>query len=371
MALKLLYFTLQIETIGGLSRIVCDKVNALAARDYEVVICNVSAVRVRAAYPLDERVRLISCPVDPQSGNFWSRLMQTFRSVHVVREVIAQEKPDVIVNVHTPLVTWILPFIFRSIPKVVEIHFSHQGMELYARRMFGARTARMRLQLNRFIFSRYHRFVTLTHEDERVWALSNGAVIPNFTGIPMKIDNPLIEKRVIALARLVSQKRIDLLIKAWEKVASEFTDWELNVVGDSPYYMKYREMVIKRGLESSLHLCGGVKDVLPLLDASSLLCLTSEVEGFGIVLIEAMRRGIPVMAFEYEGVHDIVDDGVNGYIIPFGDVDAYAERMKLLLHDREERLRLRENAFDSVQKFDKDTIMQQWDNLFTALKEEN
>ena len=123
----------------------------------------------------------------------------------------------------------------------------------------------------------------------------------------------------------------------------------------------------KLGIAQSVNMPGAVRDVTPYVEQSSILCLTSEYEGFGIVLIEAMLKGLPVIAFEYVGVHDIIEDGVDGYIIPFGDVEAYADKLRSLMSSREERLRLREAAFRSVTKFNRERVMRRWTGLFETL----
>ena len=76
-------------------------------------------------------------------------------------------------------------------------------------------------------------------------------------------------------------------------------------------------------------------------------------------------KHVPVMAFEYVGVHDIINDGEDGFVVPFGDTDRYAERLRLLMESPAERERLADNALISVKKFDKEHVMQQWVNLFS------
>ncbi|MCQ2229817.1 MAG: glycosyltransferase [Bacteroidales bacterium] len=67
------------------------------------------------------------------------------------------------------------------------------------------------------------------------------------------------------------------------------------------------------------------------------------------------------------GVHDIISDGVDGYIVKFGDVDAYADKLATLITSREERKRLADNAYQSVHKFDREVVMQKWCKLFSDL----
>ena len=96
-------------------------------------------------------------------------------------------------------------------------------------------------------------------------------------------------------------------------------------------------------------------------------CLTSEHEGCGNVLIEAMATGITAMAFEYVGVDDIIRNGEDGVTVPFGDIDEYARQLRHLLMDKGLRQKYAKRALNSVKKFDKQAIMQQWTSLFERI----
>ena len=154
------------------------------------------------------------------------------------------------------------------------------------------------------------------------------------------------------------------MIDVWAKLAKEFPDWKVKVLGEGMLRPQLEEKIRTLGLQESFLMPGEVKDVTTELQASDILCLTSEYEGFGIVLIEAMAKGIPVIAFEYVGVHDIINDGVDGFIVPFGDVDRYAQKLKQLMTDKGLCERLTTEALTSVHKFDKEQVMKKWEKLF-------
>ena len=80
-----------------------------------------------------------------------------------------------------------------------------------------------------------------------------------------------------------------------------------------------------------------------------------------------MLKSIPVMAFEYVGVHDIIENGVDGYVVPFGNVDAYADRLRELMISEDLREKFRTRALESVKKFDKERVMNRWVELFNNL----
>ena len=192
-------------------------------------------------------------------------------------------------------------------------------------------------------------------------------MIPNFYNENEKFKVNVGNHQILLLARLMPQKRIDLMIDVWALLAKDFPEWRVKVLGEGMLRSQLEEKIRALGLQESFLLPGEVKDVTTELQSSEILCLTSEYEGFGIVLIEAMAKGIPVMAFEYVGVHDIINDGVDGFIVPFGDIKGYAEKLRQLMLDNELRYQLSKEALYSVHKFDKEKIMKKWVELFNQL----
>jgi len=362
---------------GGLGRIVVDKINWLVAHGYEVSLCNIERLDVKPAYEIDPRVKLIRGDISTEPGNALTALKGVLKAVSRVKDIIRAEQPDIIVNAHCPLVTWILPFVFCKIPKIVEIHQSRQGLEVFDRWALNGFSRWLHRWSIKWIYSKYDKFVVLTTGDQKAWNCKNSTVIPNFSNysenksVPSYIVNNPNGNQIIMIARLVPQKRIDLMIEVWAKVAKEFPDWHVKVLGGeeygSPYASQLRNKISSLGIESSFFMPGAVSDVTSELESSQLLCLTSEYEGFGIVLIEAMLKGVPVMAFEYVGVQDIIEDGKDGYVVPFGDVDAYAQKLKSLIVSKEKRIEFSKRAFESVEKFDKNEVMQKWNDLFLNL----
>lgn len=396
--MKLLYFTIQINMLGGLAKIVIEKINWLVEHGYEVTLCNIERLDVMPAYSIDPRVKLVRGDISTEPGGALTRLKGVIGAIKRTKEIIWQEKPDVIVNAHCPLVTWLLPWINwlevrgerLRVPTVIEMHQSRQGLEVFNRQFMSPFGQWLHRWSIRWIYSRYDRFVVLTNGDREAWNTKNCVTIPNFSSVKSKSHTELNgehelgtneermpetsvreKKQIIVLARLMPQKRIDLMIRVWAKLAKDFPEWHVKVLGDGMLKGELESRVKELGIQESFFLPGGVKDVNSELEASDILCLTSEYEGFGIVLIEAMLKHVPVMAFEYVGVHDIIEDGVDGYVIPFGDIDEYARKLRTLMESESLRRELSDRAIVSVKKFDKERVMDQWSTLFRFLTNHN
>ena len=359
--------------LGGLAKIVIDKINWLVEHGYEVTLCNIERLDIVPAYPIDGRVKLVRGDISTEPGGVLTRFKGVIGAVKRVKEIILEEKPDVIVNAHCPLVTWIIPWMkFKSsngsrVQKVVEMHQSRQGLEVFNKQFMSPFGRWLHRWSIRWIYGKYDRFVVLTNGDREAWNTKNCVTIPNFASVSptdFTEDTDKSSKQIVMLARLMPQKRIDLMIRVWAKLAKDFPDWHVKVLGDGMLKDDLAKLTRNLGVEDSFLMPGAVKDVNAELEASDILCLTSEYEGFGIVLIEAMLKHVPVMAFEYVGVHDIIEEGVDGYVVPFGDVDAYAERLRALIVSEELRNTFANNALESVKKFDKERVMDKWVRLF-------
>ena len=274
--MKLLYFTIQINMVGGLAKIVIDKINWLTEQGYDITLCNIESSNICPAYPLDSRVERISANIQATPGGMLTRGKGVLAAIKRTKEIIAQVQPDIIINAHCPLVTWILPFVHKDIPKIIEMHQSRQGLEVFNRQFLSPLARFVHRHATKWIYGRYERFVVLTHGDRDSWGCKNCIVIPNFHNFEVLADVPerAEYKQIIMLARLMPQKRIDLMIDVWAKLADDFPDWHVKVLGEGFLRQELERKIHSLGLDTVFLLPGEVNDVTKELQSSDLLCLT-------------------------------------------------------------------------------------------------
>ena len=193
-------------------------------------------------------------------------------------------------------------------------------------------------------------------------------VIPNALSfdeyLPME-NIPNKKKQVLLVSRLTeTQKKISIAIKIWAEIEKDkaLKDWNFKIVGDGPDRECYERMAHDLNLQR-IEFCGR-QNPQKYYEESRIFVMTSAFEGWGLTLTEAQQFGCVPIAFDtYSSVHDIIDNGVNGYVVAKWDVDGYAEKMKLLMNDSEKYQLMASNAIESSKRFDLKNIIQYWNNL--------
>jgi glycosyltransferase involved in cell wall biosynthesis len=213
------------------------------------------------------------------------------------------------------------------------------------------------------------RFIVLTKEDQKKWTeLSNTTVIYNPLPFKPEVVSDCSAKQVILVGRYTHQKGIDMMIQTWKFVAEKHPDWTLKVYGAGDR-TSYQKLVDEAGIGGSVCLEGPTPDIEAKYLESSIFVLSSRHEGFGMVLIEAMACGLPVVSFTCPcGPRDIVTEGKDGFLVDLGDVKALAEKICVLIEDEALRKEMGVNARMNIDRFDLDKIAQQWENVFSYKK---
>lgn len=215
--------------------------------------------------------------------------------------------------------------------------------------------------------------VVLTETDRRAYreALSPPArveCIPNAVPLLGGAKSDLSGKVVLGAGRLTHQKGFDRLILAFAEVAPMEAEWTVRICGGGRRRATLQTRIDNHGLSERVQLVGPVKDLAREMEQASIFVLSSRFEGFPMVLIEAMSKGMPVVAFDCPtGPADIVEDGRVGFLVPDGDVSALAEAILELIRDEPKRRRFGAAAAELAMKYDISAIGPSWDRLLSEL----
>ncbi|MFS2832865.1 glycosyltransferase [Bacteroides uniformis] len=189
--------------------------------------------------------------------------------------------------------------------------------------------------------------------------------INNMLSFPYeKRDYPK-KKQILWCGRLLfSQKRPDRILLIWKKLQGKLPDWNLVIVGDGPFSEQMRQLSEHLSLERIEF--AGFKDPVPYYKESSIFCMTSNHEGWGLVLTEAMQHGcIPVAFDSFESIHEIIEDGKNGFLVKPFDTDMYANRILHLAENNRKEYVI--NVINSMERLTPQNIVKLWIELFNSI----
>jgi glycosyltransferase involved in cell wall biosynthesis len=216
------------------------------------------------------------------------------------------------------------------------------------------------------------RLLLLTQEDADLWAgrgLNNVGFMPNPLPMMPEVASPRTEKVVASMGRLSHQKGIDMLLDAWAEAAPQQPGWRLRIYGAGELEAPLKAQCTELGLDDSVEWAGQTSDVPQALRGASVFIQSSRGEGFPLALLEAMACGLPCAAFDCApGVHEIIEDGVDGLLARPGNTSELARQVVRLMADAELRDRMGELARTHVQRYTPESITQRWEDLFMFLE---
>ena len=173
---------------------------------------------------------------------------------------------------------------------------------------------------------------------------------------------------VIAAGRLTPQKGFDLLIEAFAIVAREYPDWQLRIHGAGPQRAELRRLIAEHDLYANVFLMGPTARLGAALAEGSIFVLSSRFEGFGMVIVEAMSKGLAVVSFDCpRGPSEIISDGRDGVLVPELDIAALGRAISGLAGDRDRRARLGRAAIETARRYDREAVGARWDALLSKL----
>ncbi|HEX8103028.1 MAG TPA: glycosyltransferase family 4 protein [Solirubrobacteraceae bacterium] len=240
---------------------------------------------------------------------------------------------------------------------------------------YAAHRPRLRKEIRR-VYPRLDALQVLTEEDQHDYAAMLGEAgartrvvripnaLPELPGERSQLDRPI----VMAAGRFTHQKGFDLLIEAWAHVVRERRDWQLRIYGSGKRYRTLRRVTLEHELYNDVFIMGRTQHLGEELAKASIFALSSRWEGFGMVLIEAMSKGVPVVSFDCpRGPSEIVEHGVNGLLVPPEDVEGMARALLELMADEDRRRAMGEAAIQSVHRFEMAAVGARWSAVLADL----
>lgn len=374
--MKIVYCHCSLYNPGGMERVLLNKVAWLSAAGHDVSVVTTDQQGRAPFYSFPDGVLLTDLGVNYSLDNdkpLRERIPSYLRKRRLHRrrltELLMAERPDITVSLY-PSESSFLPDIADGSRKVLELHFNRFFRLQYGRGGLTGLIDRWRSRRDVSIARRFDRFVVLTDEDKNYWGrMPNITVIPN-AALPMPLQSDCSARRVIAVGRLDFQKGFDRLVDAWKLVKADPASegWRLDIFGQGEWHDMLQARIAEKGLADSAAVNAPTGDIAAEYAGSSILAMTSNYEGFPMVMIEAMSAGLPVVTFDYKcGPRDIITDGTDGFLVANGNIRGFADAMLRLMADGALRRRMGHAATAVTDRYSEESVMRQWTALFESL----
>lgn len=377
--LKIVYCTPALYLAGGIERVLTLKANYFAEHfGYDITIILTEGKGKPLFYPLSDKIKVINLDINFEvlwNCSFIKKIVVYLWKQQQYRKKLKTElmriRPDITDSLLRREINFINEIKDGS-KKIGELHTSRQNNRSFKDN---------ELNFVKILFAKYwkwslirhlrklDKFIVLTNEDRTNWKeLENVTVIHNPVSFKVKEQSHVTEKRILSVGRYDYIKGYDRLLKAWSIVEKKCPDWSLSIYGDGDKepYLEYRDSL---GIDSSRCILHGVtSDIQHEYLSSSMYLVTSRFEGLGMAMLEAMSCGLPLVSFACPcGPRDVIENGVNGYLVENGDVEELAEKIVFLAKDYETRRQMGQKAIEKSKQFNIEHIADKWNKLFNSI----
>lgn len=369
---------------GGLERIFINKMNYLADDKYNIISVTYSQCGRPIVYKMSSNIKQYDLDV-PLYRQYEYNPLSRLLYYRKMRKLLTQKLLKIIHDNHVSIVIgttneYFTMDVMHHLPETVNtILESHTCKQFIFAQRYKNRNNYFKkifyylqdIQIYKFV-KHASAFITLTKKDALEWQkIRECQVIPNF--IPSISENRNkhneIYKRVIVFGRLEIPKGYDILLNSWSIVNSTHPHWILDIYGDGGEKNNLIALKEHLKLNSSVHINGILSDINTELQKSDIFVLSSRYEGFALTLTEAMSNGIPCIAFDCPyGPSDIIKDGIDGILVENGNTKALAEKICYLIENDVKRKEMGNQAYQNVQRYLPEKIMNLWDTLFKNLE---
>lgn len=343
---------------GGAQRIASIVANHWANTGILVTIITLADTASSSFFPLAPSVEMVNLGASHQSKSPLHGVAANFRRIAAIRNQLRACSPDVVVSfMDTTNVLTLLASRGLGIPVVVSER-SNPGMHPIGT---------MWETLKRFAYPTANAVTVLTEAarnhfspglQKKIYVVPNPVSSPRLDTLSTSEDKPTL----LAVGRLVSGKRFDLLMKAFAAVHGEYPAWQLTILGDGDQRAPLEALAQELGIADCTQLPGTISDPTPYYMNSDIFVLTSLYEGFPNVLLEAMACGLPAVSFDCpNGPKEILAKVPGGILVADGDVAALSKELAALMAAPERRKSLGETAKTVTKAYSPDAMMALWD----------
>lgn len=271
--------------------------------------------------------------------------------------LLEMEKPDIIVATHAPTLSYVCKEAVRYLGEKMPVIVSwlHSVPEYFGGEEY-LNYSDSYLAISHYIGKQIRKYVDKSKE---IYYVGNPVDTTSFN----KIKQSKERLKILFVGRLSNhEKRLDVLFKALSLLDK---DWELDIFGSGQDEDELRNLAIKLNVNGNINWLGWVENPWKIIDSTTVLVLTSDFEGFAMVLIEALGRGIPVISSDCSGSTDIIENNKNGWMFKKGDY----EQLYIVLKNIQSNMNLLPNSDDCIKSVEMFSVNNVVDKIEAALLE--
>lgn len=378
--MKIAYIYSTLAATGGTERMITEKVNYYSERfGYDVTIITCFQCDDEANFfPISSKVKQINLGIPYYTQykykypkRLWIKWRINRLLKNSLKRAINQVNPDILIGVSRFKANIISKIKCNAI-KTIECHEVRYNTILNVAED-QAYLIRVYMKIYEYFYLKtieHHAdaVITLTEEDKLLWRRAKRTeAIPNFSTMHIRKYSDCTSKRVIAIGRLSWEKGFGRLIEIWSYVSSKHPDWQLDIFGEGGMYNTLK-MLIKLYKAQNVVIHNYTSDISLEYASSSICAVTSYFEGFSLVLLEAMKHGVPCVAFDCPfGPRSLINDSYNGFLVENGETRIFADRLCRLIENEELRKYYSKSSIEKSKTFDVDVIMNKWRSFYEQL----
>lgn len=375
--MRLLYCIPSLENCGGTERVLTTRLNYLAEHtSYSLYVVTTERQLSPPYFKLNPEVSVINLDINFEEDNtLGAKLLNYKRRLRLYKEklseLIRELKPDIVTSMLSHEIDF-LSNLEDGSAKIGENHFNrnfrYEFVKNNSKNILRRTIAKCRDFVLGYNVSKLDALVTLTQEDADAWPdVVKKLVIPNPLSFTQKQKSRGGSKQIVAAGRLTREKGFDMLLDAWRLIFKFYPDWSLMIYGEGDEREGLQSFIQSQGIEN-VCIHPFVPNISDKFVESDFYVLSSRFEGFGLVIIEAMECGLPVVAFDCQsGPGEIITDGKDGILVKSGDVVALADAMRCLMDDGRLRSAMGLSAIEKANRYSIDNIMSKWINLYKTI----
>lgn len=352
------FVTSRLDLPGGTERTLVNVANLLCGNGHPVTILITEPIS-GSFFPIDKSVKLLTADLNfgiTSRGNFLLRKLRLRKDIRELRRMLLANDQRIVIG--TDYVSSIASFIAVGKSGFKVLAWEHHHFNWLEKSYFWR-------SLQKRIYPRLRTVIALNHREAELYkrAGCSTVVIPNF--VTQNVSVVERQKKILTVGWLIDRKGVDLIPQIASAVFNDFPDWTWTIVGEGTLEVHLHDEIARHALQDHLFLRSPTSsDADELYAGVSLYVMTSRLECFPMVLLEAMSRGIPAVSFNCPtGPAEIISDKDDGLLVHAGDVSAMIDAVRGLIADADRRQKMSKAAEKNMQRFSPEKIYALWKNL--------